>query len=388
MGLENRDYARSSGGSNSGYYDSGYSNSAGFGFDRWPPFVKAIIIANVVIYLAQFLFTREPTAAELVERLFNPANIERVIQQLENETGVQFDREASQRGYEAKKAELKKYLEEYLKENPVQFYVEPVSIVTNAFQLDSSKVMSGQVWRLVTSGFCHDQSGIWHLAVNMLVFFWFGSVMERIYGTREFAIFYFCALIVSGLAVVGLDLWTGQNIPAIGASGAVMAVMMLFTIHFPRHTVLLFFVIPVEARFLVVIYCIFDLHPVLMALSGQPVATGIAHAGHLGGLIFGYLYWQLSLRFEPLIFGRGASRSRRRNSQRTHSTTRSQPRATIVLLDPKAIAEHEPPRDEFDDAVDEVLRKIQDEGFESLTAEERQILDRASIWYKDRDDIE
>ena len=83
--------------------------------------------------------------------------------------------------------------------------------------------------------------------------------------------------------------------PAIGASGAVIAVFMLFAWHFPRHTILVFFVIPVEVRWLVIAYAIYDLFPVLRQIGGDVVGDGVAHSAHLGGLAFGLFYACLGL---------------------------------------------------------------------------------------------
>ncbi len=135
----------------------------------------------------------------------------------------------------------------------------------------------------------------------MLFFYWFGSTLEVMYGSREFLLFYLSAALTASLAFVGLDLITGGAAPMIGASGAVMGVTMLFAIHYPRHVIYVMLIIPIEVRWLVCLYVIFDLHPVLLALAGDRQFTGVAHAAHLGGLAFGFLYWKRGWRLEPLI---------------------------------------------------------------------------------------
>ena len=97
-------------------------------------------------------------------------------------------------------------------------------------------VYQGQVWRLLTHAFCHDRYGVFHILFNMLFLYWFGCTLESMYGSREFLLFYLAAAVFAGLAFVGLDLYTGSRIPGIGASGAVMAVTMLYAMHFPRDT--------------------------------------------------------------------------------------------------------------------------------------------------------
>ncbi len=73
----------------------------------------------------------------------------------------------------------------------------------------------------------------------------------------------------------GVELVTGSSIPAIGASGAVMAVVMLYAMHFPREPIRIIW-FSVEMRWLVLFYLIWDLHPVLLALAGDRFHTGVA----------------------------------------------------------------------------------------------------------------
>ena len=162
----------------------------------------------------------------------------------------------------------------------------------NWLALDSEKVLHGQVWQLFTSAFCHSREGIFHILFNMLFLWWFGKTLEQMYGSREFLLFYLAGALCASLAFIGLDLVTGNLGSAIGASGAVMAVMMLYAAHFPRSKIYIWFVIPVEIRWIVLAYVIFDLYPVLVTLSGGHSSDGIAHSAHLGGLAFGFLYWK------------------------------------------------------------------------------------------------
>src|SRR5262249_37237068 len=118
---------------------------------------------------------------------------------------------------------------------------ERVSVVQDWFELDTRKVVyKGQVWRLLTHAFCHNRHEVWHIFFNMLFLYWFGCTIESMYGSREFLLFYLTAALIAALAFVGLDLWTGATAPGIGASGAVMAVTMLYAMHFPRETIYVF----------------------------------------------------------------------------------------------------------------------------------------------------
>ena len=135
----------------------------------------------------------------------------------------------------------------------------------------------------------------------MLGLIWFWIALEYMYGELEFLLFYLAAAILTGLAYVGLDLWTGESVPAIGKSGAVMGVLMLYACPYPYHTIRVWFFFPLEMRWLVLLYVAFDLHPLLLMLAGDEVNTGVAHAAHLGGLVFGFVYWNQRLRLAPLV---------------------------------------------------------------------------------------
>ena len=61
-------------------------------------------------------------------------------------------------------------------DNPFPLPDEPF---TTALQLDVDRIMHGEVWRLLTYGFLHDTSSIWHIVFNMLLLFWFGRQVEE-----------------------------------------------------------------------------------------------------------------------------------------------------------------------------------------------------------------
>ena len=95
-------------------------------------------------------------------------------------------------------------------------------------------------YQLLTYGFLHDPTNMWHIVLNMLGLFMFGREVELRYGRREFLIFYLTAIVVAGLV------WTAATIPslagagagggiphALGASGGVVAVVILFAFNFP-----------------------------------------------------------------------------------------------------------------------------------------------------------
>jgi membrane associated rhomboid family serine protease len=294
------------------------------------PVVKYLLLANVAVFLLQIFFVRDPSPALLEELAQDEARPESV-----SDKKVQQILRATQK----------------------------VSVIQEWFELDSHKVIhDGQVWRLVTHAFCHDRYWLFHIFINMLCLYWFGSTLEFMFGSREFFLFYLMAAIFGGLAYIGLDLYTGSQLPGVGASGAIMAVLMLYTMHFPRETICVCWFFPLEMRWLMIIFLIWDLHPILLTLSGDPFLTGIGHAAHLGGLAFGFLYAKFDWRLESI------------GSRIPFLGWQVKDRAQIA----KPPSSRRGPFDQDASRLDDVLQKISQSGQDSLTDEERTILRNAS----------
>jgi membrane associated rhomboid family serine protease len=351
MGLENRDYFR----------DGSYTATlVAWGVD-FTPVVKYLIIANVVVFLLQIFITR---AAPFEFPGFDPdpGDVpEAADDQIADEHGKGLP---GREKMEEAKRKAREVMEKMMNGLPGM----RVSIVQEWLELNPEKtIMQGQVWRLVTCAFCHLRHGVWHILFNMLALYWFGTRLERMYGSREFLLFYLAAAVCSSLAYVGLAFYSGSHAAAIGASGAFMGVMMLYVIYYPFETILVFWVIPVPLWALLSLYVLYDLHPVLLTLAGDQFYTGVAHAGHLGGLVFGFLYWRCNMRLEA-VFDRNW-----RSTRRLRPALKRAPAASA-----------RPTNDTFAERVDEILKKITEHGKEGLTDEERDLLIQASAKYRDR----
>jgi len=237
--------------------------------------------------------------------------------------------------------------------------------------LSKAEVMQGQVWRLVTYAFCHDTKNLLHIVFNTLCLWWFGRAIEERQGSREFLAFYLVAAVFSGLAHIALEAVFNQSSIAVGASGSLMAVMSIFAMLYPRQQVMFFGLIPIEIRWLIVGFIAFDTIPIWAALSGRQTNDGIAHGAHLGGLLFGFLYHIFELRLTNWVSFGGLrswwSDRRRRQSMRLYTP------------DPESLDE-----DDLEKSMDEVLRKITEQGEASLTPQERKILSEASRRIRER----
>ncbi len=157
------------------------------------------------------------------------------------------------------------------------------------FLVSPAHLAQGRVWTLLTSVFSHAE--LWHLVFNMVVLVSFGQVLEWIMGTRRFVLFYLAAGIFSSLShCLTSALILGQpNISALGASGALSAVLIVFALRFPREKILIFGIIPIPAMVGALAFVALD----VWGLTAQAHGGGlpIGHGAHLGGALFGLLAW-------------------------------------------------------------------------------------------------
>ncbi|MDR1975339.1 MAG: rhomboid family intramembrane serine protease [Bacteroidales bacterium] len=153
-------------------------------------------------------------------------------------------------------------------------------------------------FQYVTYMFLHQ--GFSHLFFNMFALWMFGYAIENTWGSKRFLLYYFVTGIGAGIVqtlVVGINqeihpMLAHQinNIITIGASGAVFGILLAFGMMFPNMHIFLYFLIPIKAKWFVIIYGVIEL---AAGIGGS--GDGIAHFAHLGGMLFGIgliLYWR------------------------------------------------------------------------------------------------
>lgn len=215
-------------------------------------------------------------------------------------------------------------------------------------------------WQMITYGFAHAREPS-HVLFNMLGLFILGRDVEWTYGKREFIRLYLALLLAGGLTWSIASTITHNSIPVVGASGAVAGIVVLYALHFPRRTLLLFFVIPMPAWVLGVLLVALDLWGALG--HGD---QNVAYVVHLAGAAFAFLYFRAGWRFERLGANFGGWLHRLRG-----------PRLRVRRPE-------EDSEEDLRDEVDRILEKISREGEASLTRRERRALQDASRRYQDR----
>ncbi len=155
-------------------------------------------------------------------------------------------------------------------------------------------LQAGLYWTLVTSAFSHNL--LWHFLINMFVLQSFGTIVEQVLGSMRFLTFYLLAAVVSSLThcLVSAFYIGNPSIPALGASGAISGLVLIFSLMFPKEKILIFGLIPIPALFGALAFIGLD----LWGLNAQAAGGGlpIGHGAHLGGALTGILYYFVFLR--------------------------------------------------------------------------------------------
>ncbi len=171
----------------------------------------------------------------------------------------------------------------------LQFFLGGTTLgqIFGYFELVPSAVVRHlAVWQLVTYMFLH--GGISHILFNMLTLWMFGSMLESAWGTRRFLQLYFFSGIGAGICIVILNyILGGANVPTIGASGAIFGVMLACAMVWPDQIVLMSFLFPIKLKYMVMIF------GAIAFLGAMNINSGVSNIGHLGGMLFGYIFMKL-----------------------------------------------------------------------------------------------
>ncbi len=214
-------------------------------------------------------------------------------------------------------------------------------------------VIRGRVWQLLSYGFLHDTSSFSHIFFNMLGLWIFGCSLERYLGAKKFIQLYLFSILIGGFLSLFYLLGAG-NTHIVGASAGLLGLLTIYGILFPDNKILLFMVLPVNARLLVILYAIFTFGSAVVGAQDS-----IAHWSHLGGIVAAFIYYKLWLnRTAPIK----AKRAKKKDTA-VHYYEPRKSRQEIA---------------QENDDIDAVLKKISREGMDSLTDNEYKILEKAS----------
>lgn len=228
------------------------------------------------------------------------------------------------------------------------------------------------VWTPVTYQFTH--GGVLHFIGNMIGLFFLGRLLMQLIGPRKLLRVYLLGGLAGGFLQVAYNFLVGPDALVVGASGAVMAILIATAAIVPHQSfqLLLFFVLPIRMtlRTLALIVIAMDAITLIVVLTGQ--GSNIAVFAHIGGMLFGWLY---------VRSGAATATARPRRKRRRKKPSPKPGRFGIRIL---RDGEGSPPTDSTErkpfvtNDVDAILDKINEQGFQSLTEDERKILEKSS----------
>jgi membrane associated rhomboid family serine protease len=329
MGFESRDYARTD--------DYSYaSRGSRMSIVSW------IIIVNIAVFVLQCVWTRPLRTSDL--------NLPKNRIEVPEE-----------------------YVDEILASG------RRVSVLQEWFSLNRKVITHGQIWRLFTYDLLHATSNSsgstidfpWHLVGNMYLLYLLGRKVADVHSEREFLLLYSLSAVVSGAFYLLWGYITNDNHSAIGASGAVAAILVVYAMRWPNDRWILY-VFPITAKWMAILYAGMDLYPMLKQLGGLDDFSGIGHSAHIGGMVFGFLYQRRRWQLETLLGDWSLSRLfKRRPKLRVVRDTESAAHPELEVNEVRLQAR-----------LDQLLAKISEHGQSSLSAAEQAELIEASRYFQ------
>jgi membrane associated rhomboid family serine protease len=228
-----------------------------------------------------------------------------------------------------------------------------------AFAIQSA-VFEGRIWEFITFQFLHGSLG--HVLFNCLGLFFFGPWLERWWGAKKFLIYYLLCGVGGGVfftLLVLLGLLPGDNLltPLVGASAGIYGILIGVAVIAPNLRVALFFPpIELSMRQLAIALMVISVGSIVLRFGGNEGGE----AGHLGGAVLGFIL----MRYPRLLGGEPGIEIVKPKLSKPRQMPKLRPRSELEKSQ--------------DTAVDAILDKISSQGFQSLTQEERDFLQRVS----------
>jgi membrane associated rhomboid family serine protease len=255
------------------------------------------------------------------------------------------------------------------------------------FRLDA---LPAEWWTIGTHLFVH--TGFWTLLLNVYLLFVFGPRLEQAWGTRVFRNFYLWC----GLGGWLVHMLLVRDATLVGATGAVLGIAMAYALRWPDEEIYLFMTFPAPVKWLVATLVTITL---LVGTIQPGDGAGLAYLAHAGGLAAAWVFWRTA------TVGAGFDKLRQRVSsvpdlpdESPRAVPRSMPRTRertrdvddIVIQSQQAVSQRVVPQPAVPVApptrpsserlteLDRLLDKISQQGIDSLTGEERQLLEERS----------
>ena len=205
-----------------------------------------------------------------------------------------------------------------------------------------------KIWQIFTYSFIH--GGFFHIFFNMFVLWMFGKDLENQWGTKDFLIYYF----VCGMGAGFITALFGINsiIPVVGASGAIYGLLVAYGFTYPNRLVYLYGLFPLKVKHMVL-----GLGVIAFFASMSASQSNISHITHISGMIIGLIMMYFNLSCSGLKMWYFQFRLKNISQKSTKNNDEEK---------------------QMRQKVDEILDKLNDNGWESITEKEEKYLNQAS----------
>jgi len=237
--------------------------------------------------------------------------------------------------------------------------------------LSTDGLRHGYVWQLLTFQFLHN--GGMHLVYNLIALWFFAGYVEERLGKLNFLKLYFLSGIAGGIlqSLLGFVFPVHFGGTTVGASAGIFGIVAAYATLEPEGMILVSFILPIRAKYLLYFSAGIALFSTIV-----PWDPGVAHAAHLGGMLFGVAYIRWGRTAEQNLSPWHHFRARRRKRELVKAASIKPGKLRRLL--PKTETSVDLMSDEFiAQEVDPILDKISAHGIQSLTDRERQILQSA-----------
>lgn len=293
------------------------------GFSLFPPAIKYLLIANAAVFLLEHFF--------LTNLRIGDVNL-----------GDQFFK---------------------------LFALQPI------FQTGIRSPISGPFlpWQLITYMFMH--GSFTHIFFNMFALWMFGLELEHLWGTKKFLFYYTICGLGAGVANLFIAPLFSPGAPTVGASGSIYGVLVAFGYLFPDRNIYIYFLLPIKAKYLVVMYMALEVFSVASQSN-----TGIAHVAHLGGAVVGFVYLLVTNKNKLKMFNGFKKDNFQSKFYENLNKPKEEPRKPVYNADYRDLGtsdykkEIEDKQTEIQTRIDVILDKLSQSGYQSLTEEEKKTL--------------
>jgi membrane associated rhomboid family serine protease len=244
--------------------------------------------------------------------------------------------------------------------------------------LTPASITHGYVWQFFTFQFLH--ADMWHIVFNLMAMWFFCRDVEYWLGTKRFLIAYFGFGAIGGVlqAILMMSFPEHYGLWTVGASAGVSGIFAIYALLQGEQEVRFNFILPIKAKTLLWIFLGVD---GFFTLVPTHRTGGVAHAAHLGGMLaaiaFVRMGWHQDFRKLPweeaMDSVREKFRAKPSRSKIVRAPIKKRPH-------PVAVSSSKVPSEDGDfisKDVDPILDKIHAKGIQSLTDEERKILEAA-----------